>query len=470
MKRTENFLLILIFLGSFLIRLYKIDGPIADWHSWRQADTAAVARNFLKFGFDPLRPRYDDLSNVQSGFDNPKGYRMVEFPVYQILGSGLYQVLKILPGMTIEIALRLISVISSIGIMVILYKLTRKELGFWGSLGGLGIFGVLPYSVFYSRAILPEMTAVCFALGAVWVGSRWETWGKWGIWGTGILAGLAVLTKPTAGFLLLPIGYFAIKNWRWSLGYLSNLGILGIITLGPLIWGTNWSLQCPEGIAGNLWLLNGNNIRFTPAFFRWLLFERLTKLILGYGLVIPFITGTIVILKKIKTYRSHMTYMLLMMGTVLYAFVFATGNVQHDYYQILWLPALAVFTGMAFSFSGLKGKMLMLVLLLLSAKTSWDNIQGYYWINNLSMLEAGKMVDKITPQNAKVIAPYGGDTAFLYQTKRQGWPVGFEIEKKIEMGADYYVNTNVNDAETKYVMEKWKTVIKNDKYVIVKLQ
>lgn len=468
MKKRERILLTLFFLGAFLARLYRIEGPVADWHSWRQADTASVARNFLKSGFDPLRPRYDDLSNIQSGFDNPEGYRMVEFPLYQILGAGLYQFLKFIPSITIEIALRLISIMSSMGIMVFLYRLTKKELGFWGSLGILGVFGFLPYSVFYSRAILPETLAVCLALGTVWVFREFR--GFKGAVGGGILAGLALLTKPMAGFLLLPIIYFVFKNWRWSFGYLNSLSFLGILTLGPFFWWRNWILQFPEGIPANLWLLNGNGIRLAPAFFRWLLFERLTKLILGYWLVIPFIAGTIVILKKIKIYGSYMTYILLMVGTVLYAFVFATGNVQHDYYQIIWLPAVAIFTGIGLSFLKLKWKISAVILFLLGILFSWNNVKSYYWINNYSIIEAGKMVNKITPQNAKIIAPYGGDTAFLYQTNRQGWPVGFEIEKKIVLGADYYVNTNVDDGETKYVMKKWKTIVVKKNYVIVKLK
>lgn len=467
MKKREIFLLGLIFSGALLVRLYRINGPVADWHSWRQADTAAVARNFLKFGFDPLRPRYDDISNVQTGVENPKGYRMVEFPVYQILGTGLYYLLKIFPGMTIEIALRFLSTLSSLGIMVLLYKMTRKEFGLWGSLGVLGVFGFMPYGIFYSRAILPEMLAVFFAMGAIWIGERWGFWGRWGILGTGIAAGLAVLTKPTAGFLLLPIGYLVLKNWRWSLGYLSSLSILGILILGPFFWWRNWILQFPEGIPANLWLLNGDGIRFTGAFFRWLLFERLTKLILGYWLIVPFIIGTIRIYKHHKIYKN---YIFLMAGTVFYAFIFATGNVRHDYYQVIWLPALAIFTGVVFSLGHLKWKILMVILFILSIKSSWDNLRGYYWINNYPMIEAGRMADKIIPQNAKIIAPYGGDTAFLYQTKRQGWPVGFEIEKKIVLGADYYVNTNVNDAETKYVQVKWKTIFANDEYVIVDLK
>src|SRR5207302_6010614 len=55
----------------------------------------------------------------------------------------------------------------------------------------------------------------------------------------------------------------------------------------PLVLWRQWILQYPEGIPANAWLLNGNGIRFRPAFFRWIFYERLTKLISGYlGIVI----------------------------------------------------------------------------------------------------------------------------------------------------------------------------------------
>src|SRR3989344_276658 len=91
---NSKFLILLIIVAGFAVRLYRIDNPVADWHSWRQADTAAVTRNFYRFGFTPLTPRYDDLSNIQTGKDNPHGYRFVEFPIYNsvvyTVSSGLY--------------------------------------------------------------------------------------------------------------------------------------------------------------------------------------------------------------------------------------------------------------------------------------------------------------------------------------------------------------------------------------------
>jgi len=46
------FCLGLVMVLALVLRLYKIDIPLADHHSWRQADTAAVARNFVKENFD----------------------------------------------------------------------------------------------------------------------------------------------------------------------------------------------------------------------------------------------------------------------------------------------------------------------------------------------------------------------------------------------------------------------------------
>src|SRR5438309_12010707 len=85
MKKFEIFALALVLCIALFCRLYKISRPIADWHSWRQADTAAVSRNFIKEGFNPFIPKYDDMSTQANGLDNPQRYRFVEFPIYNSL-------------------------------------------------------------------------------------------------------------------------------------------------------------------------------------------------------------------------------------------------------------------------------------------------------------------------------------------------------------------------------------------------
>jgi hypothetical protein len=103
--------------------------------------------------------------------------------------------------------------------------------------------------------------------------------------------------------------------------------------------------------------------------------------------------------------------------------------------------------------------------------TGWNQIVGDYAINHPEIVEAGQAVDKIIPKNALVIAPYVGDTSFLYQTNRWGWPViDDSIDNMIKQGADYYVAVDLGSADTKMIQGRFKTIEKTDKFFIVDLR
>jgi hypothetical protein len=76
----------------------------------------------------------------------------------------------------------------------------------------------------------------------------------------------------------------------------------------------------------------------------------------------------------------------------------------------------------------------------------------------------------LIPPDALIIAPYNGDTAFLYQTKRIGWPyVDRPINEMVAEGAEYYISVNY-DAQTNEFMKSFPVVKKNSEYVILKLK
>jgi hypothetical protein len=98
-------------------------------------------------------------------------------------------------------------------------------------------------------------------------------------------------------------------------------------------------------------------------------------------------------------------------------------------------------------------------------------IKQFYQVNHPEIIAAGKAVDKLTPKDALIIAPYNGDTAFLYQTKRFGWPVvDTSIDKLIKRGADYFVSVNFADPDTKKLVKEYQVVEQNPQYVIINLQ
>ena len=97
-------------------------------------------------------------------------------------------------------------------------------------------------------------------------------------------------------------------------------------------------------------------------------------------------------------------------------------------------------------------------------------IREFYKVNHPELMEVGKEVDRILPKDAIIIAPYNGDTAFLYQTKRRGWPViDTSVEQIIKRGASYYVSVSLNDTDTKMIEGKYETLKKTDKYIIIDL-
>src|SRR3989344_980789 len=116
--KSSLFWIVLIVVIGFAARLYKIDTPLADWHSWRQADTAAVSRNFYKDGYNPLMPKYDDMSGVaESPNPNPRRLRFVEFPIYN---SIVYLAYLLNGEVDIKLA-RLVSIIFSLGSISLIY-------------------------------------------------------------------------------------------------------------------------------------------------------------------------------------------------------------------------------------------------------------------------------------------------------------------------------------------------------------
>ncbi len=163
----------------------------------------------------------------------------------------------------------------------------------------------------------------------------------------------------------------------------------------------------------------------------------------------------------------------------LYFVVFATGNVRHNYYQYIFVPVAAVFFAQGF-LSLVKGVsdflprfwtiILGLLFLTLSFYFSWTQVKEFYKVNNPVIIEAGKKADQILPRNAIVLAPYNGDTAFLYQTNRPGFAVEALPLKDLiaDFGVNYYISTT-KDNKTNWVIRHFEVLEDNQHYVIANL-
>lgn len=502
-------IMIALLIIAFGLRLYKIDTPLADWHSFRQADTASVTREYVKNGVDLLRPRYHDISNIQSGEFNPEGWRMVEFPVINGL---LAVILQAQPSLDLVVTSRIASVMATIIAMItfgwLIWRLNNPAT----ALVATAVWTFMPYAIYYGRVILPEPFVLMF-IGLALV--SWYAWLKkyqgrdgWLIL-TALTGALALLVKPTAVFfaptfigLMWQFPERLLLKGKLNFRNLLKLTVSFVLAVLPVIWWRSWILNFPTGIPVSDWLLNGNGIRLKPAWWRWLFADRIGRMMFGYwgapltiiGLAMTLPTSVSLIKNKVTKnlpprlgeilsylqswFKNQGAILGLVAGMMLYLVVFASGNVQHDYYQIILIPVMAWLwalgavglirwaptrlqtVGMA---TGL------IVIWIFSNLFAWYFIKDLYNINNWAIVRAGTAVERVTSPDALVIAPYMGDTAFLFQTNRRGWPLGFDIDEKIEQGADFYVSTSKDD-EVGELRQQFPVVEETDDYIIFDLR
>ena len=139
-----NFSIWPIFLIGLILRLVNINAPVLGIHSWRQADTASIARNFLANNLNFWEPQVN-----WSGSTN--GFVECEFPLYQYIVAHLYKLFGVN-----EVFARGLSALFGLLSLIFLFRLIKKvfniQVAWWGTL----FYSILPISVFYSRTIQPE--------------------------------------------------------------------------------------------------------------------------------------------------------------------------------------------------------------------------------------------------------------------------------------------------------------------------
>src|SRR3989337_1377858 len=113
--RIRIFILVVILAVGFAVRMYKIDNPIADWHSWRQADTAAVTRNFVR-----------------------------------------YTLREVFPFNSLEFWGRMTSVLSALASAVFIYLIVSRHASEKTAMLASFFYLLLPFNIYFTRVILPD--------------------------------------------------------------------------------------------------------------------------------------------------------------------------------------------------------------------------------------------------------------------------------------------------------------------------
>ena len=479
-KSVKIIIYFLVLSLALVLRLYKIQSPLADHHSWRQADSASVIRNLAFNKFDILRPAWDNMvASNSKNLPNPNRYFFEDFPLsFDVYPAIFYKIF----GSSVEV-LRLSSVVFSLLSILFLGLLVNEFTGFWVGVFSAFVYAVLPFSIFFSRGVFQENPLNLYSILALFCLVRFLKKGKPVNFFLSILFNsLLFLTKPYALCFLLPEVFLFLQSWKLKSFKKVKFYSYFIFSLLPFVLWWVWALRFPEGMPFSSWLLNEGNIRFKGAFFHWIFAERIGKLILGnYGLI--FFGLGLVILGKGDGF-----FYFWLISLLVYVSVIAKGNVTHDYYQIPLIPIFCIFLAKGTDWLIFEKKELFnrAVCCLLFAVCSiflfafgWYEVRGFYNIQSGVDL-AGEAVDQLTSKDSLVTTGDSNDATLLYNTNRWGWSAGYAseypnsketIERLKEKGASYYVTTKFdqNSEFGKYMIENYFLLKQSDQYIIFKL-
>jgi len=439
-----------IMLLALALRLYRIDAPYVDAHSWRQVTNADIARLWTEL---PINIFYPQVS-----WGGADGYVGLEFPLLHALTALVWRVLGVS-----DAAGRLVPVAFSLASVWLIYALGTRVFNRAVGRGAAFLLAFAPSYVYFGRTLFSDIPMVAFSIAAVLAYAAYFDGARPrdAVWGAVWLA-LAGLVKIPAILILGPIVWLGWLARRWRLltdpwmvaGFLAAVGVIGLwylhadriyletgltqavfrpsSTYGPDIaaysgvfttvshWTTRSDLQNTERIADlvqRFYLLH-----LTP--------------IGAFGVVLGFL--------RVRTRRRTVVDVWLL-AAVAFATVSLSGQFFHEFHQLPFFPPLALYFGLGaqplFDIERwnmrVRAPLVRVACVALLVVTSsglavWSFMRSpvffLYRANRLNtpLIDAGTAIDAATPKGSLlVVVEYDrvgtNSPLLLYYAHRRGW-------------------------------------------------
>jgi hypothetical protein len=417
----ERWLVLAVLILSVALRLHHVGKPLSDHHSWRQTQTAMIAANLYRDGFNLWSPRVDFYCTEVC---SESGLLVLEFPLYNALVAVLYKVFGLR-----EFAGRLVSIIFSTLAALLLYRLAKRILGPDAALVAAAFFVVSPISVFYGRAFMPESLMLCAGIGALLYFHDWLQDERWSTFGVAVTCALiAFLVKPPMIHIGIPMTYMAWAKHGRALFRKKAPALFLMLCLVPSTIWLYHSATSPNLDMG--WLLSDINLLRDKNLYR-IMWERLGREVLTSVGRALFIFGLLVGLR-----RAQERVLDVWLGaTVLYVLAFGTGNIVHDYYQLPLVPIASIYIGKAIAYlpqlplRRFIWLPLTALLIVAAGAESWRIAKPWYGEDIPGLYQFAETVKRTVPEGPPIMvsssyvsfAPW--DPRLLYAFDRKGWNV-----------------------------------------------
>ena len=439
-------------LGS-LLRLVQIWMPVVGVHSWRQADTAAMARHF-SMADTPIWLPQIDWGGASAGFVES------EFPIYPFLVSRVYGLIGIQEWLG-----RGLSVICSALTIWLVMRLGRRwfntEAGWWAGLA----FAIAPLGVYFGRAFQAEALLVLCGAAALEAHSIWvERRSAWALAVSWLCVTGAALIKvipllwlglPLLLVQLTPSPQGAAEPPQQMLKRLWRL------LLNPWFWiytGTTlavtsaWYLHAYQlgeasGLSFGFWGEDSDrsNIALVLNLSSWMNLAIRTG-VRAFALVgIPFL-----VIGTIRSWRLGGGRIALggVLGLLLCTVATMRSSTVHEYYQFPLLLFSSPLVGLGWqSWQSKQQRLLVQTLLNIAVLISLMVLSFDYWAvearQHSLWMPLAQTIRRELPADARIVSVTGPDPTLLNLARRQGWLLSStklspeRIQALKEAGASY---------------------------------
>lgn len=421
-RKTMYILTAVLLLGAG-IRLIGISNPLIGHHSWRQTDTAAVARNFVEERFSIVHPRIDWRGTASGDVE-------CEFPIYQFLLASAYRVLGVneVIGRLLSVAFSLVAIV---GVFLLSSRVANPKVGLWSAF----FLAILPMPAFLGRTVMPESVLLACCVYTVLLFIRWTESGSLvSLASSATCLAIACLLKPPTLYLGLPLAYLAIQKHKCRTLLRLELWMYAVALLTVLaLWYYHaHSIKQATGLTFGVWEYGSDKwgnwgLVRSWAFWEKIFIQRIPHVLLSY-LGLPLL---IVGMVKARHTKEETALSLWLVGMLVFIVIVAKGVFVHDYYLLPAAIPAAYFMGKAAAWglgdSNPVQRWTQVCIALCIIATTGVSVSTYAkWLREEKPLESqafqvANVGRKLIPQDSLVVAVDRGDPMILYYSHTKGW-------------------------------------------------
>ncbi len=459
----------LIFALAIFVRVYNLNVPFVERFNSisRLSNCASVARNFYTNGFNFFYPEIDE--------NGPGPYLLnAEMPTNTYLMALAYA----LTGGVHEWAARAVSVLFSLGTLLVLYLFIRKLANEKMALYALVFASFSPMNVALARSIQCDTTMVFAGLWALYLFYRYSETGRWAhLLGSAFAMALAVGTKIYALYLFIPIIYLAWEREGWVIFRRPRYYLYCFLVSLTLIWYFYmWKAGKGQQLAYSTFGYPEGLVQGRFGFLK--LFGMPHIKMPAVGLAAHILTPAGIVLFAFglfrNTFKSHRFAWVWLFSVGFYLLVMWPMVVMHPYYLLPAIPPIAYFVALGAQrillnprFAIVRRTWFWLPVCALVLLSVFYYYRLLYFIpkDRMSIVEAGKATDSLTPRDSLVIASWGESPIQLYYCNRRGWSFSLDrpdgsgliesLEEKRSRGAGYFMTTHVDQLHRLPLFEQY---------------